>query len=87
MEIQDGQNRKVRLLVEVENLDYTAAVFFADIKSSLNYHEDFNAMAVVSDKNWLDKDTDIFGKLLSGLSAKRFEFNEYEKTLNWLRQQ
>lgn len=87
MEAYEVKGEKIKLLIQVEEFDYSAGALWEDFKFSFKHLGIIKAMAVVSEKDWMDKGFDVFGKLMPGVAAQGFEADEYEKALLWLQQQ
>lgn len=77
----------IKLYVEIDDLDYTAHAMWEDLKTGLHYWRDFNFVALVTDKKWLDKSLEAFGAVIPGLKIKGFDLEERQRALDWLESQ
>lgn len=77
----------IKFYVEIEDLDYTGNAMWEDLKTGLHYWKDFNFVALVTNKKWLDKSLEAIGLIIPGLKIKGFGLKERQKALDWLEAQ
>ncbi|TLS37114.1 STAS/SEC14 domain-containing protein [Pseudalkalibacillus caeni] len=74
------------LMIINDDLDgYSIEGLFEDMKLDLEHMSQFNKCAVVSEKNWLEKTTEM-GNYLPGIEMKHFNQEETDEAWNWLKQ-
>ncbi len=81
------KHEKIKMLVEIKDFDYSAGAFWEDFKFSFNYLGTISALAMVTDKEWLEEGMEAFGKIWPNLKTKGFENDEWEEAVAWLKKQ
>jgi hypothetical protein len=74
---------KVNLLMVVNEIGYTPQGLFEDIKFDTRHWNDFNKIAVVSDKKWLELSTKVANALPS-VEVEHFNLDEKDQAKSWL---
>jgi hypothetical protein len=77
----------IKFFVEIDELNYTAKAMWADFKTGLHYWRDIKSVAIVTDKEWLEKSIEAFGAIIPGMKTKGFELDERQEALQWLKNQ
>ncbi|MCB0451733.1 MAG: STAS/SEC14 domain-containing protein [Aequorivita sp.] len=77
----------IKLFVEIDELDYTAKAMWEDFKVGLHYWREIRAIAIVTDKEWLEKSIEAFGLIIPGMKTKGFELDGRQEALEWLKNQ
>ncbi|TAA72832.1 SpoIIAA family protein [Planococcus salinarum] len=76
---------KFNLYVIVHEVDgATPKALMEEAKVDMKRWGQYNKMAVVSDKNWLEKMTDA-GDVLPGIEAKHFRMDEAAEAWEWIK--
>jgi hypothetical protein len=81
------EHGELKLFIEIDELNYTAKALWEDLKTDLHYWNDMNAVAIVTDKEWLEKTAEAFGAILPNMKVKGFELSERQKAIDWLKSQ
>lgn len=74
---------KLKLLIEVKEMDYTLEGFIEGFKFDINHFNDFEKIAVLSDKEWLGLSSKL-ADYLPKVEVKHFDSNERDKAIYWL---
>ena len=77
----------IKFYVQIEDLDYSAHAIWEDLKIGLHYWRDFNFVAIVTDKKWVDTTIEALSTVIPGLKVKGFRLEERQKALDWLKTQ
>lgn len=78
-------NPKVSLYAELKSFKgFSAEAFFKDLKFGLSYMNRFEKEPVVTDKKWMQKVSNIGGKIIDSVEVKAFSFDEKEEAKNWI---
>lgn len=77
----------IKFFVEIDEVNYTAKAMWEDFKMGLHYWRDIKAVALVTDKEWLEKSIEAFSLIIPGMKTKGFELNERKEALEWLKKQ
>lgn len=77
----------IKLFFEIDDFDYTVKAAWEDLKTGLHYWRDIKAVAMVSDKKWLEKTVEAFGAIIPGMDIKGFPLEERAGALAWLKNQ
>lgn len=78
-----NDNEKVSLLLEVENINYSLDGLTEDMKFDMKHWNDFDKIAVVSDKKSIELGSKL-PKVLPSLDVEHFSFSEKNQAMNWL---
>ncbi|QQX75398.1 MULTISPECIES: STAS/SEC14 domain-containing protein [Aequorivita] len=87
LETHKKNHEKIKMLVEVKDFNYSAGALWEDLKFSFNYLGSISAIAIVTEKEWLEESMETFGKVWPNLNVEGFEFEEQKKALDWLKKQ
>ncbi|WP_185806793.1 SpoIIAA family protein [Bacillus salinus] len=79
---KDNQE-ELNLLLVMEDVKYSMNGLLEDIKFDIKNMKDFNKIAVVSDKHWVEMGSKITD-ILPGIEVKHFNDNEKDKAQAWL---
>lgn len=75
----------INLYVEISSFEgISLPALWEDIKFGFSNLSHFRREAVVTDKAWLEKWTDFGGKLVPGIEAKSFTFDQVEEARRWV---
>lgn len=75
---------KINLYVEMISFEgISLPALWEDIKFGIPNFNNFSREAVVTDRAWLEKWTDIGGKLVPGIETKAFTFDQIEEAKQW----
>jgi hypothetical protein len=77
----------IKFFVEIDELNYTAKAMWEDFKVGLHYWRDIKTVAIVTDKEWLEKSIEAFSLIIPEMKTKGFELSERQKALEWLKNQ
>lgn len=76
------------MLYRIEDFQFPSlaaiAVEFSRMPKLLKLIKKFERIAVLSDKKWLQKISEIEGKFFPGLDIKAFDFKDLERAEAWL---
>ncbi len=81
------EHKKIKMLMEIVELDYTAKAFWEELKFDFKYLGTISALAIISDKKWLEESLQAFGSIVPGISAKGFESDQVDEAIDWLQKQ
>jgi len=84
MEQYEQQHNHIKMLVEISELNYTIGALWEDIKFGFKHLKAITAIAIVTDKKWLEESLEAFGSIMPGIVAEGFESHEVEKAIEWL---
>ncbi len=87
MEKHKMEHGEIKLFAEIDELNYTVKATWEDLKTDLHYWKDIKAVAIVTDKEWLEKSMEAFGAIIPGMKVKGFELSERQEAINWLKEQ
>ncbi|WLR51673.1 STAS/SEC14 domain-containing protein [Bacillus tianshenii] len=80
---EDGE--KLDLLMEIRELDgYTMKGLMEELKFDTSHWNDFNKIAVISEKQWVEFSTKMSG-ILPKVEVKHFKPGERDVAIDWLR--
>ncbi|MFA9560020.1 STAS/SEC14 domain-containing protein [Evansella sp. AB-rgal1] len=75
---------KVDLLMEVHEIQgYSMQAVMEDLQFSAKHWRDFNKIAILTDKKWIQIASNI-SNVLPGVEVKHFDLVERDKALYWL---
>lgn len=77
------EDQKVSLLLEVERINYSLDGLFEDMKFDMKHWNDFDKIAVVSDKKSIELGSKL-PNLLPNLEVEHFSLSEKNQARNWL---
>jgi 3-deoxy-D-manno-octulosonic-acid transferase len=77
----------IKFFVEIDELNYTAKALWEDFKAGLHYWRNIKTVAIVTNKDWLEKSIAAFGLIIPGMKVKGFELDERHEALDWLKKQ
>ncbi|WP_034259942.1 STAS/SEC14 domain-containing protein [Aequorivita capsosiphonis] len=77
----------IKFFVEIEELNYTAKAMWADLKTGLHYWGNIKTIAIVTDKEWLEKFMEAFAVVIPGMKIRGFALSERQQALEWLKEQ
>lgn len=80
-------NDDFKMFVEIDEFKYSAGALWEDFKTSFKYLGSISAMAVVTDKEWLEESMEAFGAIMPGLKTEGFDLDKRDKALQWLKKQ
>ena len=80
--LQTHQNIRMVYQLDDDSASYTLGGMYEDAKLGLSHITSWHRVAVVTDKKWLEKSTDIMSKLFPG-DLKSFHTEEFEKAVEW----
>ena len=63
----------------------TPKALLEEVKIDMKRWRQYNKLAVISEKNWLEKITNL-SDFLPGIKAKHFNMNEMEQAWNWIKE-
>ncbi len=86
MEQHKAKHGKIKLLIDIEEFKWpTAGAMWEDLKMSFNYIGSIKAMAVISDKEWVEETAEAVGKVIPKLKVEGFETDERSEAIAWLK--
>ena len=78
---------QVRMYVEMESFKgFEPKTFFKDLKFAISNWDRFDKEAIVTEKKWLQKLTDLGSKMFSDIEVKAFSFREKEQAQKWIQE-
>lgn len=79
------RHEKIRIYAEIISFGgMSINTFFKDMKLALRHWKRFDKEAVVTDKKWLQKVSEIGGKLFPGIDVRVFSTTEAETARQWV---
>lgn len=84
MEKYEQKHKHIKMLIQIPELDFTAGALWEDIKFGFKHLEAISALAIVSDKKWIEQSMDAFGSIMPGIAAEGFEVHDIAKAIEWL---
>ncbi len=81
----EQKHKQIKMLVEITELDFTAGALWEDVKFGFKHLSAINAIAIVSDKKWLEESMETFGSIMPGIVAEGFDSDEVELAIDWLK--
>ncbi len=87
MEKHKMMHGTIKFYIEIVDLDFSAGAIWEDLKTGLHYWKDFNFVALVTDKKWLDNTIEAVAAIIPGLKVKGFRLEDRKKALEWLENQ
>ncbi|AKA34291.1 STAS/SEC14 domain-containing protein [Flagellimonas lutaonensis] len=86
MEQHKEKYGKIKLLVDIEEFKWpTAKAMWEDLKMGFRYLGTIKAMAVISDKDWIENVSESVGAIIPKLKVKGFETDERSEAIDWLK--
>ncbi|MCG2418467.1 STAS/SEC14 domain-containing protein [Aequorivita sp. F47161] len=85
LEKHKAMHGTIKFFIEIDELNYTAKALWEDFKMGLHYWSDIKTVAIVTDKEWLEKSIEAFSLIIPGIKTKGFELHERQKALDWLK--
>ncbi|MCB0464318.1 MAG: STAS/SEC14 domain-containing protein [Aequorivita sp.] len=85
LEKQKMMHGTIKFFVEIDELNYTAKAMWEDFKMGLHYWNDIKTVAIVTDKEWLEKSIEAFALIIPGMKVKGFELDKRQEALEWLK--
>ncbi len=73
--------------MEVVELDYTASALWEEIKFDFKFLGTIKALAIISDKKWLEESMQAFGSIIPTITAQGFESDQVDQAIEWLQVQ
>ncbi|MEZ4792761.1 MAG: STAS/SEC14 domain-containing protein [Gelidibacter sp.] len=87
MEQYEQKHKHIKILMEIAELNYTAGALWEDIKFGFKHLKAISAIAIVSDKKWLEESIEALGSVIPGITTKGFENSEVNQAIEWLASQ
>lgn len=84
LEKHKAEHGAIKFFVEIDELNYTAKAMWEDFKTGLHYWREIKYIAIVTDKDWLEKTVEALGAVIPGMKIKGFEMDERAQALEWL---
>ncbi|GGM24427.1 hypothetical protein GCM10011351_07750 [Paraliobacillus quinghaiensis] len=82
-EEKKAEQGKINLLMVLNGVRYSTKGLIEDFKFDKNHWDDFNKIAVVSDKKWIEFGTKVM-EIFPKVEVEHFNKDEREKALAWL---
>jgi len=77
---------KVKMLTVIKDtVSYTPEAFISDFKATIKHFDDFEKVAVVSDKRWLEKLTGMTDFFLKA-DVEYFEAKKLDQAKKWIKE-
>lgn len=76
-------DEKVSLLLEVQSINYSMDGLLEDMKFDMKHWNDFDKIAVVSDKKSIELGSKL-PNMLPNLEVEHFSLSEKNQAMNWL---
>ncbi|MFP4698505.1 MAG: STAS/SEC14 domain-containing protein [Eubacteriales bacterium] len=73
---------EINLLMSIKEIGYSFNGLIEDFKFESKYWNEFNRIAILSDKKWLEFVSKIADSL-PNVEVKHFDYDEKEKAINW----
>ncbi|MEO6348968.1 MAG: STAS/SEC14 domain-containing protein [Aquaticitalea sp.] len=83
MEQYEQNHNHIKILMEIAELNYTSGALWEDIKFGFKHLKAISAIAIVSDKKWLEKSVEALGSIIPGITTKGFENSEVNQAITW----
>jgi predicted phosphohydrolase len=85
IESHKNKHGDINMLIEFHDFQWeSASAMLEDLKISLKYFNDFNKLAVVGNKDWLETSADILDKIIPSIEMESFSASEKNKAYEWL---
>jgi len=86
MEGLKAKNGKIKLLLNIKEFKWpTTKAMWEDLKMGFNYLGTIKAIAVISDKEWLEETAEVVGTIIPKLKVEGFEPDEHTEAVEWLK--
>lgn len=85
MKAHKDKHEVIKMFVDLRDFEYTADAIWEDFKFGITYIKFISAIALVTEKEWIEEAMEAFGTIVPNLKIEGFELNEREKALTWLK--
>ena len=86
MEKYKQEHGKFKLYIELIDFEWpSAGAMWEDLKAGFNYMGAIKAVAIITDKEWLEDTSENVGKILPNMKTDGFEPDEKEEAMRWIK--
>lgn len=77
-------NEEINLLMCIDEINYSLDGFIEDLKFDTSHWDEFNKIALLSDKKWIEVGSKII-EYLPKIEVEHFNYNERDKAMAWFK--